>query len=84
LRRENLYSNQLQQWRRELEQGGAANLNKTSPGPKASKTPEQRRIEQLEKEKAQLKRKLQMTQDCVDLQKKALSMLDQATSGNNE
>lgn len=84
LRREGLYSNQLQQWRRELEQGGAENLNKTNPGPKASKTPEQRRIEQLEKEKAQLKRKLQMTQDCVDLQKKALSMLDQADSGNNE
>jgi len=84
LRREGLYSNQLQQWRRELEQGGAESLSKTNPGPKASKTPEQRRIEQLEKEKAQLKRKLQMTQDCVDLQKKALSMLDQANSGNNE
>lgn len=84
LRREGLYSNQLQQWRRELEQGGAENLSKSNPGPKASKTPEQRRIEQLEKEKAQLKRKLQMTQDCVDLQKKALSMLDQADSGNNE
>lgn len=83
LRREGLYSNQLQQWRRELEQGGAENLNKTNPGPKASRTPELRRIEQLEKEKAQLKRKLQMTQDCVDLQKKALSMLDQADSGNN-
>jgi hypothetical protein len=48
----------LQQWRRELEQCGAESLSKTNPGPKASKTPEQRRIEQLEKEKAQLKRKL--------------------------
>lgn len=84
LRRENLYSNQLQQWRRELEQGGAENLSKTNPGPKASKTPEQRRIEQLEKENAQLQRKLQISQDCLDLQKKALSMLDQVGNGDNE
>lgn len=81
LRREGLYSNQLQQWHRELEQGGAKNLSKTNPDPKASKTPEQRLIEQLEKEKAQLKRKLQMTQDCVDLQKKPYRCWTRPTVG---
>lgn len=83
LRREKLYSNQLQQWRRELEDGGMDKLAKTAPGPKAAKTPEQRRIEQLEKENARLSRKLQVTEDCVELQKKALSMLDHTNNGSD-
>ena len=83
LRREGLYSSQLQQWRRELESNGGQALDKTQPGPAPRKTPEQRRIEQLEKEKAKLERKLQMTEDCVELQKKALSMLDQSNNGSD-
>lgn len=83
LRREKLYSNQLQQWRREFADGGADKLAKTAPGPKAAKTPEQRRIEQLEKENARLSRKLQVTEDCVALQKKALSMLDHTNNGSD-
>ena len=83
LRREKLYSNQLQQWRRELAEGGEQRLNKTQPGPKAAKSAEQRRIERLEREKAKLERKLQLTEDCVELQKKALSMLDQSHIGND-
>lgn len=83
LRREKLYSNQLQQWRRELEDGGVDKLGKSAPGPKAAKTAEQRRIEQLEKENARLARKLQVTEDCVALQKKAFSMLDHTNNGND-
>lgn len=83
LRRENLYSNQLRTWRKQLERGGEAALSKSSPGPKATRTPEQKRIEQLEKELARTKRKLQITEDCVGLQKKALSMLDQSNTGND-
>lgn len=83
LRREKLYSHQLSDWRRELAQNGVEGLNKTAPGPVASKTPEQRRIEQLEKENARLIRKLEMANDCLDLQKKALSMLDRANNGND-
>lgn len=82
LRRENLYSNQLRDWRKQLESGGEAALSKSSPGPKASRTPEQKRIEQLEKELARTQRKLRLTEDCVGLQKKALSMLDQSNNGN--
>ena len=44
LRREKLYSNQLSAWRRELVAGGIVGLQKTTPGPKPSKTPEQRHI----------------------------------------
>jgi len=82
LRQEKLYSNQLQQWRREFAEGGAEGLSKTAPGPGSAKTAEQRRIEQLEKENSRLIRKLQMAEACLELQKKALSMLDHATIGN--
>ena len=80
LRREKLYSNQLSAWRREYAQGGIAGLTKSAPGPSPSKTPEQRRIEQLEKENNRLNRKLEIANDCLDLQKKALSMLDRLRS----
>ncbi len=58
LRREKLYSNQLADWRREFAENGVTGLSKSAPGPTASKTPEQRRIEQLEKENSRLNRKL--------------------------
>jgi len=83
LRRENLYSNQLRDWRKQLESGGELALSKSAPGPKAAKTPEQKRIEQLEKELARTQHKLQITEDCVGLQKKALSMLDLSNNGND-
>ena len=82
LRREKLYSNQLQQWRRELAQEGVQGLSKSSPGPAASRTPEQRRIADLEKENARLSRQLQIAEDCLDLQKKVLVMLNHASSGS--
>jgi transposase len=72
LRREKLYSAQLQQWRRELAEQGMEGLSKSTPGPKAAKTPEQRRIEQLEKENVRLRRKLELANDCLVLQKKSL------------
>jgi transposase-like protein len=84
LRREKLYSSQLQQWRREWAAGGLSGVGKTAPGPRPAKTAAQRRIEQLEKENARLQKKLQVTEDCVALQKKAFSMLDRARNGNDE
>jgi transposase len=82
LRREKLYSSQLQQWRREFAADGVAGLAKTAPGPGARKSAEQRRIEQLEQENARLQRRLKIAEDCIDLQKKTLSMLDHANSGS--
>jgi len=83
LRREKLYSNQLSAWRREYAERGVEGLSKSSPGPAASKTPEQRQNEQLIKENDRLKRKLEIANDCLDLQKKALSMLDHLRNGND-
>lgn len=82
LRREKLYSGQLTQWRSELESKGMEGLGKTRPGPCPAKTSEQRRIEQLEKENARLARQLQLAEDCLELQKKALSMREQMSRGN--
>ncbi len=70
LRREKLYSSQLSGWRREFAENGVAGLSKSAPGPVASRTPEQRRIDQLEKENNRLNRKLEIANDCLDLQKK--------------
>jgi transposase-like protein len=83
LRRERLYSNQLSGWRREFAQHGVKGLSKSAPGPLPSKTADQRRIEQLEKENGKLTRKLDIANDCLDLQKKALTMLDRLRSGND-
>lgn len=83
LRREQLYSNQLQQWRREFAADGVRGLGKTAPGPSPSRTHEQRRIVELEKANARLARKLQVAEDCLGLQKKLLSMLELANTGND-
>jgi len=83
LRREKLYSNQLSGWRREYAERGVAGLTKSAPGPVASKTPDQRRIEQLEKENTRLARKLDIANDCLGLQKKALTMLDRLRNGSD-
>ena len=83
LRREKLYNNQLADWRREYAEHGFEGLRKSIPGPAASKTPEQRQIAQLNKENAGLIRQLEMANDCLDLQKKTLSMLDHLRNGSN-
>ncbi len=82
LRREKLYSSQLAQWRREVAETGVGGLTKSAPGPAPLTTPEQRRIAVLEKNISRLNRQLQIAQDCVALQKKALQMFDHASSGN--
>ncbi len=82
LRRERLYSSQLTTWRKELAESGVEKLHKTAPGPRASKTAEQKRIEALERENTRLQQKLSAAEDCLSLQKKALSMLDRMSNGN--
>lgn len=83
LRREHLYSGQLCQWRRDFAQHGVQGLSKSLPGPASRTTPEQRRIAQLEKDNARLHRKLQIAEDCLDLQKKVLAMLELTNSEND-
>tara|TARA_R110001599_G_scaffold229173_1_gene428358 strand:+ start:65 stop:469 length:405 start_codon:yes stop_codon:yes gene_type:complete len=77
LRREKLYSNQLSQWRREFSERGLYGLSKSQPGPKADKAPDQKRIEQLEKENFRLREQLRIKDSCIDLQKKVLAFIEQ-------
>jgi len=72
LRREALYSGQVNQWRRDLVSGDTEGLAKSTPGPASKKTPEQRRIEQLEQENAKLNKRLQTAEACIDMTKKKL------------
>ena len=64
LRREKLYSNQLAQWRREFAEHGVAGLEKSSPGPTPKRSAEQKRLEQLEKENARLRREIEVKDGC--------------------
>jgi transposase len=82
LRREKLYSNQLSDWRREYAENGLSGLSKSIPGPTPSKTVEQRQIEKLEKQVTKLQGDLQTANDCLDIQKKVLSILDRSNNGN--
>jgi transposase len=82
LRREKLYSNQLSDWRREYADNGLAGLDKSAPGPAALKSAEQRQIEKLEKQVAKLQGDLDTANDCLDIQKKVLSILDRSNNGN--
>jgi len=76
LRREKLYSNQISQWRRELKESGVDGLKKSAPGPSPKKTADQKRIAQLEKDNARLRRQIEIKDGCLILQKKALALLD--------
>lgn len=84
LRREHLYSSQLQVWRRQLANGGEQALSKSAPGPQPKLTAEQRELEKLRRENARLTRRLEIANGCLSLQKKALQMLDQVNSGDDE
>lgn len=82
LRKEKLYSNQLAQWRREFAEGGVEALSKSTPGPAPKLSPEQKRIAQLEKQVAKLRKQVEIKDQCIDLQKKVLAIIEQTEQGN--
>lgn len=82
LRREKLYSNQLSDWRREYADNGIEGLSKSAPGPAPEKSAEQREIEKLKRHVAKLNNDLDIANDCLDIQKKVLSILDRSNNGN--
>lgn len=84
LRREKLYSNQVIQWRKELESGGAGKLAKSAPGPKAKLNLDQKQIARLEKRVKRLERELDISNSCIELQKKAFRILDLQNSENEQ
>jgi transposase-like protein len=75
LRRERLYGSQLATWRALLEQGGQSGLEAKTPGRKPLKDAKDRRIEELQRDKAKLERKLLIAEKLIELQKKAQELL---------
>ena len=76
LRREGLYSSSLQEWRKEFEDGASAALEPKRRGPKPRRTEDQKRNEKLVRENARLKKRLDLAEALLDLQKKTLAMLE--------
>ena len=73
LRREGLYSSHLVLWRRDRDRVARAGLTARKRGPKAQgKDP---RVQQLERENAKLRRRLQRVETMLDIQKKASELL---------
>jgi len=80
LREQRLYASQLANWRRTLKEQGTQGLEPNSGGRKA-KDARDRRIEQLEKEKAQLEHRAQVAEDLVELQKNSPPCPRTSTTG---
>jgi len=76
LRREGLYSSHLTTWRRQREHGALAGLAPKKRGrPAAPVSPLARRVAELERDKAQLARRLQQAEAIIDAQKKLAEIL---------
>jgi len=73
LRREGLYSSHLVLWRRQREQAAQAQLRLRKRGPKAKV--EDPRVKQLEREKAQVERRLKHAETIIEIQKKIGALL---------
>jgi len=82
LRQQGLYASQLATWRRTLTEQGTQGLEPSSGGRKA-KDARDRRIEQLEKEKAQLEHRARVAEDLVELQKKLASLSEDVANGSS-
>ncbi|ABM61562.1 transposase [Halorhodospira halophila] len=82
LRQQGLYASQLANWRKTLTEQGTQGLEPSSGGRKA-KDDRDRRIEQLEKEKARLEKRAKVAEDLVELQKK-LATLSEDLNGSSQ
>lgn len=74
-RREGIYSSHLSAWREQLGSRGRAGLEPQKPGRKPKLDDKDRKLLALEKENAKLKRKLQVADAVIGLQKKAHEVL---------
>lgn len=75
LRRKKLYSAQLADWRKTLERKGREGLAPAKPGRKP-KDPNATRLEALERENDRLRKRLDVAEGLVSLQKKLHALLE--------
>lgn len=76
LRREKIYSTQLQTWRNQLATAGDVGLENATAGRKPSKDSKDKAIDALQRENAKLEQRLHVAEGLLELQKKAFSLLD--------
>jgi transposase len=85
LRREGLYSSNLNTWRRQAEQGTLDALSPKKRGPKEKRPdPSIRRIAELEKETQKLKHKLRQAGLIIEAQKKIAEIFRTSLDQNEE
>lgn len=73
LRREGLYGSNLTEWRRQRDELARSGMASRKRGPKGR--PEDRRVKQLARENARLKRRLKRAEAIIAIQKKASELL---------
>lgn len=77
LRSEGLYSSHLVEWRRQYREGALAKLKRKKRGRKAEpNAAERKRIEELERENARLRRKLEQAERVIEIQKKVSDLME--------
>ena len=75
LRRERLYSSHLSSWRAQQERGEFAGLSPRRRGPKATaKNPLEKRVRELERENAKLRKRARRAEGLVEVQKKVAEL----------
>jgi transposase len=84
LRKENIYSSHLTSWRQQLGAHGSSGLTAQKPGRKPKLDEKDRQLLAVTKENAVLKRKLQIANGLLELQKKAHEILGIALPGLDE
>jgi transposase len=75
LRREGIYSSQLNDWRKQRAEKGRAGLKVQRPGPKPTQTAEDRRVAQLERKLAALEKENRIQRKLLELSGKAHEIL---------
>jgi len=75
LRRENLYTSLISEWRKQRDRGALEALS--APRGRPPVDPKDRRIEQLEAEKAKLAKELDRTRKVVEVQGELSALLDE-------
>jgi len=83
LREQGLYAAQLANWRKTLEEQGLQGLAPKTGGRKP-KDARDRRIAELEREKARLEKRLHIAEESVELQKKFFALVEDAKSEHSQ
>jgi transposase-like protein len=84
LRREGLYTSNLNVWRQQRQSGALNGLRPSKRGRKPRRHPEAKRIEQLERENRRLREELRKAQVIIDVQKKVAHLLGRSEAIESE